>query len=398
VTSSGPLTGVRVLEMGAFIAGPFAGQLLADYGAEVIKIEPPRAGDTMRAWGVTRDGASLWWPTIARDKKSITLDLRTEAGQDVVRRLVPHVDIVIENFRPGTLDGWGLTYEALAAINPKLIVVRVSGFGQTGPFSDQPGFGSVAEAFGGVRFTTGSPDRPSARTGISLGDSLAALFAVIGASTALHERSISGRGQEVDVAIYEAVMALMESSIADFDLEGVLRQRTGAVLPGVAPSNAYPCADGVDVIIAGNADAVFRRLASAMERPDLANDDRYATHQARGANAEELDKVIADWTLSHTHEQVIALLRNHGVPVGPINNAETLLSDEHVADRDMIIRRQSRQGWNVPMTGIVPKFSRTPGEVKSAGPSLGEHTVAVLRDLVGLSDDELASLEAAQVI
>lgn len=395
---TGPLRGIRVLEMGNFIAGPFAGQLLSDYGAEVIKVEAPDAGDTMRHWGVTRDGDSLWWPAIARDKQSITVDLRSEAGQSVIRRLVPQIDIVIENFRPGTLAGWGMSYDALSATNPGLILVHVSGYGQTGPFADQPGFGSVAEAVGGIRFTTGSPDRETSRTGISLGDSLAALFAVIGASTALHERTVSGRGQEVDIAIYEAVMALMESTMADYELEGVLRQRSGGVLPGVAPANSYPCGDGVEVTIAGNGDAVFRRLATAMQRPELATDDRYATHVARGRNAAELDKIVGEWTSRRTQSEVIALLREHKVPVGPINTAATMLTDAHANFREMVLRRSTPQGWEVPMSGIVPKFSRTPGNVVATGPGLGEHTHDVLARVGGLTDAEIATLSADGVI
>jgi formyl-CoA transferase/succinyl-CoA--D-citramalate CoA-transferase len=398
MTSAGPLAGVRVLELGGFIAGPFAGQLLSDYGAEVVKVEAPGVGDAMRSWGVTRDGDSLWWPAIARDKRSVTIDLRTPEGQDLIRRLAPEIDVVVENFRPGTLEGWGIGYDALSAINPGVIVVHVSGYGQSGPFADQPGFGSVAEAVGGIRFTTGNPGLPPSRTGISLGDSLAGLFAVIGASTALHERSVSGRGQEVDVAIYEAVMALMESTVADHELEGVLRTRTGSVLPGVAPSNAYACADGVDVVIAGNADAVFRRLAQAMGRPELATDDRYATHAARGRNAEELDKIVGEWTASMTHTEVIAVLREHKVPAGPINTAATLAQDEHVAFREMILRRTARAGWEVPMTGVVPRFSRTPGRVDSAGPALGEHTREVLTDLAGLDESEYAELAGRKIV
>lgn len=394
----GPLVGIRVLEMGSFIAGPFAGQLLADYGAEVIKVEPPGAGDVMRRWGVTRHGDSLWWPAIARDKKSVTVDLRRPAGQDVIRRLVPNVDVIVENFRPGTLAEWGLSYDELSAINPQLIVVHVSGYGQSGPFSDQPGFGSVAEAVGGIRFTTGSPDRETSRTGVSLGDSLAGLFAVIGASTALHERSVSGRGQEVDVAIYEAVMALMESTMADYELEGVLRQRTGGVLPGVAPANSYPCRDGAEVTIAGNADAVFRRLAAAMGQPELADDERFNNHVARGRNAAELDKLVGVWTSDHTQAEVIDQLRAHKVPVGPINTAATLLTDDQANFREMIVRRTTPQGWEVPMNGIVPKFSRTPGTVGETGPVLGAHTRQVLADVGAMTAEEIETLAANGVI
>ncbi len=278
------LDGLRVLELGSFIAGPFAGQLLGDLGADVIKVEPPETGDPMRRWGVLDGGRSLWWPAIARNKRSVAVNLRDERGRDVVRRLAAHVDVVLENFKPGTLERWGLGYDALAAVNPAVVLVHVSGYGQTGPRAHEPGFGAIGEAVGGVRFTTGEPDRPPARTGISLGDSLAALFAVIGTLTALHERSRSGRGQEVDVAIAEAVFALMESTVADFELGGVTRTRNGGVLKGVAPSNAYPTSDDRDVVIAANADAVFARLCDAMDRPELATDARYAEHEARGAH------------------------------------------------------------------------------------------------------------------
>ncbi len=280
--SGGPLAGIRVLELGNFIAGPFAGQLLGDYGAEVLKVETPGQGDPMRSWGLTRGGESLWWPAIARNKKSVAVDLRTAPGRDLVRRLARRCDVVLENFRPGRLREWGLGYEDLAADNPGIILVHVSGFGQSGPRSADAGFGSIGEAMGGIRATTGEPDRQSSRCGISLGDALAALFAVIGCLAAVTERQRSGTGQEVDVAIYEAVAALMESTLADFEVGGVLRSRTGGVLPGVAPSNSYRSADGSDVLIAGNADAVFGRLCLAMGQPALADDERFATHTARG--------------------------------------------------------------------------------------------------------------------
>jgi crotonobetainyl-CoA:carnitine CoA-transferase CaiB-like acyl-CoA transferase len=302
------LDGLRVLELGSFIAGPFAGQLLGDLGADVVKIEPPETGDPMRRWGVLDGGRSLWWPAIARNKRSVAVNLRDERGRDVIRRLAGRVDVVLENFKPGTLERWGLGYEALAAVNPAIVLVHVSGYGQTGPRAHEPGFGAIGEAVGGVRFTTGEPDRRPARTGISLGDSLAALFAVIGTLTALHERTRSGKGQEVDVAIAEAVFALMESTVADFELAGVTRTRNGGVLKGVAPSNAYPTADDRDVVIAANADAVFARLCAAMDRPDLATDTRYAHHEARGARQDELDDEIARWSAQHSAAELLALL------------------------------------------------------------------------------------------
>ncbi|WP_243770360.1 CaiB/BaiF CoA transferase family protein [Amycolatopsis acidicola] len=392
----GPLHGIRVLELGSFIAGPFAGQLLADYGAEIIKIEPPRAGDPMRRWGITKDGESLWWPAIGRNKKSVTVDLRGEEGQRLVRELAGSCDVVLENFRPGTMKRWGLDYETLSAANPGIVVVHVSGFGQTGPGAEQAGFGSVAEAVGGIRHTTGSPDDAPARAGISLGDSLASLFAVIGTLAALTERSTSGHGQEVDVAIYEAVFALMESTLADYHVGGVLRTRTGSVLPGVAPSNVYPAKDDAQVVIAANADTVFARLTEAMGRPELATDPRYATHQARGARAQELDALISAWTATLESDDLIGELQRHGVPVGRINTAASILTDGQFAARDMILWRRNGNGTELPMNGIVPKFSRTPGEVARTGPALGADTEAVLAEVAGA--EQLARLRSDGVI
>jgi formyl-CoA transferase/succinyl-CoA--D-citramalate CoA-transferase len=375
---SGPLEGIRVLELGSFIAGPFAGQLLADYGADVVKVEPPGKGDTMRTWGVTKDGKSLWWPTIARGKRSVVLDLRVEEGQETLRRLASECDVVLENFRPGTLEKWGLGYEQLRAENPGIVVVHVSGYGRTGPYAEQAGFGSVAEAVGGIRYTTGYPDRAPSRAGVSLGDSLASLFAVIGTCAALVERGRSGEGQEVDVAIYEAVFALMESTVADYALGGVLRGRSGSTLAGIAPSNVYPTADGVDIVVGANADTVFARLCEAMDRPALATDERYATHAARGARMEELDGLIAEWTGTLPVDDALERLHAHGVPAGKINDAATILEDPHFAAREMILRLATRDGWEVPSAGVVPKFSRTPGTVRGPGPELGEHTEEVL--------------------
>ena len=372
--TAGPLAGVRVIELGSFIAGPFAGQLLGDYGADVIKVESPDDGDPMRSWGVTTAGGdSLWWPTIARNKRSVTADMRADEGRAFVHALIDSADIVVENFRPGRLAEWGLDYESLATSNPGLILVHVSGFGQTGPRAAEAGFGSIGEAVGGIRHTTGDPDRPPARCGVSLGDSLAAMYAVIGAVSALHERAASGRGQEVDVAIYEAVAALMESSMADYEVGGVVRQRSGGTLPGVAPANAYPTADGSEVLVAGNADTVFRRLCAAMGRPELADDDRFADHAARGANAAGLDRIVAEWTATWESEALLARLAEHGVPAGRVYTAPDMLADEHYAARDMVLRATARAGFDLPMTGIVPRFSRTPGSVRDVGPGLGEH-------------------------
>lgn len=389
--SDTPLAGLRVLELGAFIAGPFAGQLLGDLGADVIKVEPPGAGDIMRRYGVrVEDGRNLWWPAIARNKRSVALDLRDAHGQDAVRRIAATCDVVLENFKPGTLTKWGMTYDQLAAANPGVILVHVSGFGQSGPRAAEPGFGSIGEAMGGIRHTTGEPDRAPARTGISIGDSLAALFAVVGTLTALHERNTSGKGQEVDVAIYEAVLALMESTVADYELGGVIRTRSGGVLKDVAPANAYPTADGLDVVIAGNADAVYARLCVAMERPDLAE---LVTHEDRAEKQEWLDGQIAAWTRTLAADALIELLNRHDVPVGPINRAPELATDPHITAREMIVRLAAGYEKPVPMAGVVPKFSRTPGAIRHVGPELGAHTEAVLRE-AGLSDEEIRRLRA----
>lgn len=371
---TGPLVGVRVLELGNFIAGPFAGQLLGDYGAEVIKVEAPDGGDPMRRWGVSIDDSSLWWPIIARNKHSVVADLKDPEDVAFIRRLAAECDVVLENFRPGVLARFGLDYDSLREHNPGIIVTHVSGFGQSGPRADEAGFGSIGEAVGGLRHTTGDPDRPPARCGISLGDSLAAMFAVIGTLAALHERAGSGRGQEVDVAIYEAVAALMESSMADYDIAGVLRSRSGGTLPGVAPANAYPTRDGSDVLIAGNADTVFVRLCEAMGQPTLASDERYATHGARGTHERQLDALVAEWTATFDSDELLALLREHGVPAGRVYTAADMLTDDHYRAREMVQRRVARTGVDTPMLGVVPKFSRTPGSITDVGPDLGEHS------------------------
>ena len=394
----GPLSGVTVLEMGSFIAGPFAGQLLGDYGADVIKIEPPGSGDPMRKWGVLKDDHSLWWPSIARNKRSVCIDLRVPAGREVVKRLARGCDIMVENFRPGRLDEWGLGFRDLSTINPSLVMVHVSGFGQSGPKAKSAGFGSIGEAVGGIRYSTGSPDTPPSRTGISLGDSLAGMFSVIGALAALNDARTSGRGQEVDVAIYEAVAALMESSMADFELGGVLRERSGGILPGVAPSNAYPAKDGSDVVIAGNADSVFARLCDAMGQPELASDPRFKSHISRGQHMEEIDELISQWTVTQDSDDLIDLLEAHGVPAGKIFTAKDMLADEHYSAREMVVRKTSAQDWELPMPGVVPKFSKTPGTVRSVGPVLGADTREVLERIGGMSGDEVDALQTNGVI
>ena len=384
--------------MGSFIAGPFAGQLLGDYGADVIKIEPPGSGDPMRKWGVLRDNHSLWWPSIARNKRSVCIDLRLAEGRQVIKRLAQGCDIIVENFRPGRLNEWGLGFGDLSSLNPALVMVHVSGFGQTGPKAKSAGFGSIGEAVGGIRYSTGSADSPPSRTGISLGDSLAGIFSVVGALAALNEARTSGRGQEVDVAIYEAVAALMESSMADFELGGVLRERSGGILPGVAPSNAYPAKDGSDVVIAGNADSVFARLCEAMGQPELANDPRFDSHISRGQHMEEIDALIAQWTVTMNSDELIDLLEASGVPAGKIFTAKDMLHDDHYIARDMVVRKMSAQNWELPMPGIVPKFSKTPGDVRSVGPVLGADTRDVLERVGGFSADEVDALQASGTI
>jgi formyl-CoA transferase len=391
---TGPLVGLRVLELGSLIAGPFAGQLLGDYGADVIKVETPGDGDPMRTWGITHEGKGLWWSAIARNKRSVAIDMHHAPGRKLVRRLAAHVDIVLENFRPGRLEEWGLGYDSLRNDNPGVIVVHVSGFGQTGPRATDAGFGSIGEAMGGIRATTGDEDRPPARCGISLGDALAGLFAVVGTLAAVAERHVSGRGQEVDVAIYEAVAALMESTLADYEIAGVTRRRTGGVLPGVAPSNAYPTVDRTEVLIAANADSVFARLCDAMGHPELIGDPRFRDHSARGSHMTELDDLIAEWTRTQESEALLELLSAHSVPAGRVYTASDMLADSHYLARAMVVRAAARAGYEVPMSGVVPKFSRTPGGVTDVGPELGEHTESVLRDLAGVEDAEWSSLVA----
>ena len=396
---SGPLAGRRVLELGSLIAGPFCGQLLGDFGAEVIKIEDPVGGDPMRQWGShTPEGFSLAWPIIARNKKSITCNLRDERGQDLVRRLVVEADVLVENFRPGTLERWKLGFEELARLNPGLVLVRVTGYGQDGPYAQQAGFGSIGEAMGGIRYTTGSPDRPPGRTGISLGDSLAGLFGAFGAVMALLDRERTGRGQVVDSAIYEAVLAMMESLIPEWELAGARRERTGSVLPGVAPSNVYPTADGGEVLIAANRDTIFLRLCEVMGRPDLSTSARYRTHRARGEHSEGLDKLIEDWTRTLPSADVLARLHASGVPAGRIYTASDMVTDAHFTARKAIVRLLHHRLGEFPMQNVAPRLSAAPGGIRALGPELGEHNEAVYGRLLGLSADHRRELVTAGVI
>jgi len=394
-----PLDDIRVLELGAFLAGPFCGQLLADFGAEVIKVEPPGKGDPMREWGRHRhNGRTLWWPILARNKKSVTLDLRTPEGQAIVRQLVPKVDMLLENFRPGTLEAWGLGYDELKALNPGLIMIRVSGFGQTGPYRDKAGFGSIGEAMGGIRSITGFPDRPPTRIGISIGDSLAATFATVGALTALHQRARSGLGQVVDIGIYEGVLALMECMIPEYQLTGHLRERTGNILPNVAPSNIYPTLENGWFAIGANADAIFRRLAAAMGQPALADDPRFATHRARGEHQAELDDLIAAWTVGHSADELQRLMDEHGVPAGQIYTAREMLADPHFLARQAIVGVQDPAMGEIKMQNVFPRLSDTPGGVDWTGPELGQHNQEIFSELLELSGEELSLLRERGVI
>ena len=394
-----PLADVRVVELGQLLAGPFCGQLLGDFGAEVIKLEDPDKGDPMRQWGREKPyGISLWWPVVARNKKSATCNLRTREGQELVRRLVARSDVLVENFRPGTLERWGLGPEQLWEVNPRLVVTRVTGYGQSGPYAPRAGFGSIGEAMGGIRYVTGEPDRAPSRAGISLGDALAATFAALGTLVALHARQRSGRGQVVDSAIYEAVLALMESLLPEWELAGYQRERTGSVLPNVAPSNVYPTADGDMILIAANQDSVFRRLTVVMGRPELADDERYATHGARGAHMAELDELVARWTATHQADELLPLLHEGGVPAGRIFRARDMFADPHFAAREAIVRVAHPELGQVPMQNVFPRLSATPGRVRHPGPELGEHNDDVYRELLGLSDADLAKLADLGVI
>lgn len=394
-----PLADVRVVELGQLLAGPFCGQLLGDFGAQVIKVEDPGRGDPMREWGREKPhGLSLWWPVVARNKQSVTCNLRDERGQDLVRQLAARSDVLLENFRPGTLEHWGLGPERLWEINPRLVITRVTGFGQTGPYAPRAGFGSIGEAMGGIRYVTGDADKPPSRAGVSLGDALAATFAAIGTLVALHSRDRTGRGQVVDSAIYEAVLALMESLLPEWELASYQRERTGSVLPNIAPSNVYPTADGDLILIAANQDSVFSRLAAVMSKPDLAADSRYSSHGARGANMAELDDLIAAWTATRPAGELLDLLHEGGVPAGRIYRARDMLADPHFAARDAIVRLRDAQLGELPMQGVFPRLTATPGRVRHTGPALGEHNDDIYRGLLGLGDDQIAALATAGVI
>jgi formyl-CoA transferase len=395
-TDAGPLAGLKVVEMGQLIAGPFAAKTLGDLGADVIKIEPPTGGDPLRQWRLLLDGTSVWWQVQSRNKRSVALDLRQPECQEIARRLIDQADILIENFRPGTLESWGMDYETLSRRNPGLIMLRISGYGQSGPYRDKPGFGVVGEAMGGLRHLTGEPGRVPVRCGVSIGDTLASLHGVIGILAALHHRQASGRGQVVDVALYEAVFNVMESLIPEYSAFGVVREPAGSALPGIAPSNAYRCRDG-QVLVAGNGDSIFRRLMHAIGRPDLADRADLANNTGRVAAVAEIDEAIAAWTSQRTVAEVLAALDEAQVPAGRIYTARDIAEDPHYRARDMILKQRTRDGHEIEVPGIVPKLSATPGGIRRAAPRLGEDTDTVLREL-GLSDEQVAALRAKGLV
>ena len=391
------LAGVRVLELGQLIAGPFAGKMLGDFGAEVIKIEPPGKGDPLRKWRLLKDGTSVWWQVQSRNKKSVTLDLRMPEGQQVLRELVREADVLIENFKPGTLEGWGIGWDVLSAIRPGLVMLRISGYGQDGPYRDQPGFGVIGEAMGGLRYITGEAGRVPVRCGVSIGDTLSALHGVIGVLLALRDRDANGgKGQMVDVALYESVFNCMESLLPEYSVFGAVREASGGALPGIAPSNGYPCRDGY-VIVAGNGDSIFQRLMTAIGRLDLAGAPDLATNDGRVRRADELDMAIGAWTLERNVREVLAHLTAAQVPVGRMYTAKDIAEDPQYRARGMLQRITTRDGWELDVPGIVPKLSATPGAIRSTAPRLGEDTEAVLRD-AGIDTQRLSQLAATKVI
>ncbi|WP_423599076.1 CaiB/BaiF CoA transferase family protein [Roseateles sp. MS654] len=391
------LQGLRVVEMGQLIAGPFAGKTLGDFGADVVKIEAPGSGDPLRNWRMIRDGTSVWWQVQSRNKRSIALDLRQKEGQDIARALVAEADVLVENFRPGTLEGWGMSYEELARTNPGLIMLRISGYGQTGPYRDLPGFGMIGEAMGGLRHLTGEPGRVPVRCGISIGDTLAALHGTIGVLTALYHRKVNGgRGQVIDVALTEAVLNVMESLIPEYSAFGAVRGPAGSALPGIAPSNAYPCADGV-VLIAGNGDSIFKRLMQVIGREDLGNDESLGNNAGRVARVDEIDAAIGAWAAPRTVDQVLAALSAASVPAGRVYTAKDIVEDPHFRARDMILRQRTRDGHDLEVPGIVPKLMGTPGAVRRAAPRLGGDTDEVLRE-IGLTPEQIAALRDRNIV
>lgn len=397
IPSAGALAGVKVLELGQLIAGPFAAKTLGDLGAEVIKIEPPGAGDPLRNWRLVRNGTSVWWQVQSRNKRSVALDLRKPEAQEIVRRLATKADVMVENFRPGALEGWGLDPQQLMALNPRLVVLRISGYGQTGPYRDRPGFGVVGEAMGGLRHLSGEPGRPPVRVGVSIGDTLAALHGVIGILAALHERQRSGRGQVIDVALYEAVFNCMESLLPEYSAAGVVRGPAGSALPGIAPTNAYLCSDGGYALVAGNGDSIYKRLMAVIGRDDLGNDPELADNAGRVKRVEEIDAAIGAWTRSRTVAEVLQALDAASVPAGRIYTVADIAADPHYAARGMLQQVTLDSGDTLTVPGIVPKLSRTPGAHRHNAPALGQDTEAVMREL-GLTDEQIAGLKSRGVI
>jgi formyl-CoA transferase len=394
---SGALKGLKVVEMGQLIAGPFAGKTLGEFGADVIKIEEPISGDPLRYWRLKQNGTSVWWQVQSRNKRSVALDLRNPLAQDIARQLIDQCDILIENFRPGTLEKWGMSYETLSETNPGLIMLRISGYGQTGPYRDLPGFGAIGEALGGIRHLTGHPDEIPVRCGVSIGDTLTALHGVIGVLTALYNRQVNGgKGQVIDVALYEAVFNVMESLIPEYSAFGVVREPSGSSLPGIAPSNAYRCSDGL-VLIAGNGDSIFKRLMDTIGRSDLGSDPALSDNSGRVTRVKEIDQAIENWTLGLRVQEVLAMLATADVPSGRIFTARDIADDPHYQARDMLLMQQTRAGENILVPGIVPKLSDTPGSIRSSAPDLGEDTDSVLTEL-GFSADQIKYLRERKVI
>jgi formyl-CoA transferase len=392
-----PLRGMRVLEFGQLIAGPFAGKFFAEFGAEVIKVEPPDGGDPLRSWRKLHDGTSLWWYVQNRNKKSVTLNLRLPEGQEIARQLARSADVVVENFRPGTMEKWGLGYDRLSAENPGLVMLRISGFGQTGPMRDQAGFGSVGESMGGMRYVTGFPDRPPVRPNLSMGDALASLHGVIGVMMALHHRARTGLGQVVDVALYEAVFNMMESTLPEFDLFGLVRERTGSNLTGIVPSNTYLTRDGVHIVIGANGDSIFKRLMQVMGRSDLADDPTLADNAGRAQRAEELDEAIGAWAGQHDAAHVLQVLGEAQVPNGKIYSVADMVEDAQFLARAMIRAVRLKDGTRLKVPGVVPKLSATPGELEWVGPDLGAHSEEVLQAL-GIEPERVAELRRRGVV
>ncbi len=393
-----PLEGVKVLELGSLIAGPFAGRLFADFGAEVIKVEPPKIGDPLRKWRLMKDDTSLWWYVQSRNKKCVTLNLRGREGQEIIKKLAKEVDIVIENFKPGTLEKWGIGYEDLKKINPKIIMVRISGYGQDGPYSQKPGFGSIGEAIGGIRYLTGYPELPPVRTGISIGDSIAAIYAVMSAMMALYNRDVKGgEGQYIDVALYEAIFSLMESMVPEYDQFKFIRERSGNTLPGIAPSNIYRCKDGKYIAIGANGDSIFKRLTKAMNREDL-DTEEFAHNDGRAKKMEYLDEQIEAWTKTMDMKDVLKILDEYQIPAGPIYNIEDIFNDVHYKARDMIESVKVEGLGELRVPGIMPKFSKTPGRIKWAGAKLGEHNKEIYKDMLGMSEEELKEMEEKGIV